>query len=220
MFKALLFDFDGIIMDTESPEVHVWETIFANNGVDFPLDIWLRDVVGSTVANFNPAAYLAAATGRSFDLDALNEQARNSRLEAQSRLPALPGVMDILASAKQLNLLLAIASSSPHQWVDRFLRQLGLDETFNAVICREDAPAVKPAPDLFLTALKALGVNPEEAVIFEDSPNGILAAKRAGVRVVAIPNPVTKHADLSQADILLGSLADLPLEELLEKLQH
>jgi HAD superfamily hydrolase (TIGR01509 family) len=220
MIKALLFDFDGIIMDTESPEVQVWQEIFSGQGVDFPLDIWLRDVVGATVANFNPAAYLAAATGRTFDLAELHEQARISRLEAQSRLSALPGVLDILAAAKRLHLKLAIASSSPHLWVDRYLSQLGLNETFNAVICREDAPSVKPAPDLFLAALSALEVSAAEAVVFEDSPNGILAAKRAGLRVVAVPNPVTKHADFSHADLVLGSLGDVALEEILEKLAH
>jgi len=207
-------------MDTESPEVQVWQAIFAGQGVEFPMDIWLRDVVGATVANFNPAAYLASATGRTFDLEALLEQARSSRLEAQSRLTALPGVMEILAAAKRLRLKLAIASSSPHQWVDRFLRQLGLSETFDAIICREDVLSVKPDPDLFLAALKALAVSAAEAVVFEDSPNGILAAKRAGVCVVAVPNPVTKHADLTRADLVLGSLADLPLEYILEKLEH
>jgi len=220
MFKALIFDFDGIILDTESPEVQVWQDIFAGQGVDFPLDVWLRDVVGATVANFNPAAYLASATGRNFDPAELYEQARLSRLEAQSRLAALPGGMDILAAAKRLGLKRAIASSSPHIWVDRYLRQLGLVDTFNAVICREDAPSVKPSPDLFLAALSALEVRAAEAVVFEDSPNGILAARRAGLRVVAVPNPVTRQADFSQADLVLGSLADLALEELLEKLEH
>jgi HAD superfamily hydrolase (TIGR01509 family) len=220
MIKALLFDFDGLIMDTESPEVQVWQAIFAEQGVDFPLDIWLRDVVGGTSANFDPAAYLASVTGRTFELSALHEQARIFRLEALTRLPALPGVMDTLAAAKRLGLRLAIASSSPHHWVDLYLRQLDLCETFDAVICREDVPAVKPAPDLFLTALSALGVSAGEALVFEDSPNGILAANRAGVRVVAVPNPITKHASLAGADLVLDSLADLPLEGLLEKLEH
>jgi HAD superfamily hydrolase (TIGR01509 family) len=220
MIKALIFDFDGIIMDTESPELRVWQDIFTGQGVDFPLDIWLRDVVGSTVANFNPAAYLASATGRTFDLAALHEQARKSRLEVQARLTEMPGVMDMLAEAKLLHLRLAIASSSPHSWVDHYLRQLGLFETFNVVICREDVLAIKPAPDLFLTALSALGVGAGEALAFEDSPNGILAAIRAGVRVVAVPNPVTKQADFSSADLVLSSLADLKLEDILEKFEH
>ena len=220
MIKALLFDFDGLIMDTESPDVQVWQAIFAEQGVDFPLDIWLRDVVGATAANFNPAAYLGSATGRTYDLSALREQAGAYRLEIQSRLSALPGVTETLAAAKTLGLKLAIASSSPHAWVDRYLAQLGLAGTFDAVICREDAAAIKPAPDIFLKALQVLGVQANQALVFEDSPNGVLAARRAGVRVVAVPNPVTRHADLSSATLVLASLADLPLESLLEQLEH
>ncbi len=220
MIKALLFDFDGLIMDTESPEAHVWQTIFSEQGVEFPMDIWLRDVVGGTIANFDPAVYLASATGKAFDLSAIQEQARLYRLEIQAHLPALPGVMEYLAAAKRLGLRLAIASSSPHPWVERYLRQLEIWDTFDAVICREDAPAVKPSPALYLKALSALGVDASAALAFEDSPNGILAAKRAGVRVVAVPNQVTRHADLGAAELVLNSLADLPLEALLEKLGH
>jgi HAD superfamily hydrolase (TIGR01509 family) len=220
MIKALIFDFDGIIVDTESPEVRVWQAIFSEQGVDFPLDIWLRDVVGGTIDSFNPAAYLASATGRSFDLLAVQEQARNLRQAAQLNLPAMPGVMEILSAAVKLYLKLAIASSSPRRWVERYLRQLGLRDTFAAVICREDAPAIKPAPDLFLKALSALKVSAEEALVFEDSPNGILAARRAGLRVVAVPNPITRNAVLPATELVLDSLAEIPLEALLEKLDH
>jgi len=220
MIKAIIFDFDGIIMDTESVEFQVWNTIFAEQGVDFPLDIWLRDVVGATVANFDLAEYLATTTGRDFDLAALHEQASVARMDAQARLSVMPGVTEILAAAKRLALRLAIASSSPHPWVDGYLKQVGLTGTFEAVMCREDVPSVKPAPDLFLRALGALGVSAAETIVFEDSPIGIQAAKRAGLRVVAVPNPVTKHSDLSRADLLLGSLADLPLEMILAKLEH
>jgi HAD superfamily hydrolase (TIGR01509 family) len=220
MIKAIIFDFDGIIMDTESVEFQVWNTIFAEQGVDFPLNIWLRDVVGATVANFDLAEYLATTTGRDFDLAALHEQASMARMDAQARLSVMPGVTEILAAAKRLALRLAIASSSPHPWVDGYLKQVGLTGTFEAVMCREDVPSVKPAPDLFLRALGALGVSAAETIVFEDSPIGIQAAKRAGLRVVAVPNPVTKHSDLSHADLLLGSLADLPLEMILAKLEH
>ncbi len=219
MIKALLFDFDGLIMDTETPQVRAWEMIFAEQGVQFPLDIWVNDVVGSTSANFNPADYLSTATGRTYNLEALLEQARSNELETRSKLGALPGVLDIIADAKRLDLQLAIASSSPHRWVDGYLKQLDLSTTFDAIVCREDAQAVKPAPDIFLTALSALGVKAAEALIFEDSPNGILAANRAGVRVVAVPNLITKHASLAGADMVLGSLEELTLEEIIDKLE-
>jgi HAD superfamily hydrolase (TIGR01509 family) len=220
MIKALIFDFDGLLMDTEVPEVETWRELFAEHGVDFPLDTWVRDVVGSTASNFNPATYITSVTGYSVDLAVLQARARTLRLDKLSRLGPLPGVIRILNDARRLGLKQAVASSSPHAWVDGYLRQLELTGSFDAVICREDAPRLKPDPDLFLAALTALGVRAGEALVFEDSPNGILAANRAGIRVVAVPNAITKHGNLSGAALILASLADLPLEELLEKLEH
>lgn len=220
MIKALIFDFDGLIMDTESPEVETWRELFAEHGVDFPLDVWLRDVVGSTAANFNPAAHITSITGRTVDLSALLARASTLRLDKLSRLGPLPGVTRILNDARRLGLKRAIASSSPHAWVDGYLCQLGLTGSFDVVICRENAARIKPAPDLFLAALKVLGVRAGEALVFEDSPNGVLAANRAGVRVVAVPNSITKNGNLSGAALILASLSDLPLETLLEKLEY
>jgi HAD superfamily hydrolase (TIGR01509 family) len=220
MIRALIFDFDGLLMDTEVPEVETWRELFAEHGVDFPLDTWVRDVVGSTASNFNPATYITSVTGHSVDQAVLQARARTLRLDKLSRLGPLPGVIRVLDDARRLGLKKAVASSSPHAWVDGYLRQLELTSSFDAVICREDAPRLKPDPDLFLAALTALGASAGEALVFEDSPNGILAANRAGIRVVAVPNAITKHGNLSGATLILASLADLPLEELLEKFKH
>jgi HAD superfamily hydrolase (TIGR01509 family) len=216
--KALIFDFDGLIMDTETPEVETWQAIFAEYDQEFPIQTWVRDVVGSSVNNFDPAAHLAQVTGRELDRSALHARALADRLDKQGRLSALPGVADYLRDAQRLGLKLAVASSSKHAWVDGYLRQLGLFEAFDAIVCREDVQNIKPNPELFLRALAALGVRADEALAFEDSPNGILAAKRAGLRVVAVPNPITKHGVIVGAEIRLDSLADLPLEALLERL--
>ncbi len=216
MIKALIFDFDGLIMDTESPEVEAWQEIYSEYGQQFPLEIWVRDVVGSYVTNFDPAGYLAQLTGQAIDLPAMHSRAYSQRLEKQGLLPALPGVVDILKSAKRLGLRLAVASSSKHAWVEKYLRQLDLVDLFNSIICREDVERIKPDPDLFIAALKALNVRAEEALVFEDSPNGILAANRAGIRVVAVPNPITAHWVIGEADLLLTSLANMPLKHLLE----
>ncbi len=216
MIKALIFDFDGLIMDTESPEVEAWEAIYSEYGRQFPLQTWVRDVVGSTANNFDPAAHLAAISGENIDLAGLHARAYSQRLAKQSQLAALPGVMDYVKEAKRLGLRLAIASSSQHAWVDGYLRQLGLFENFPVNICREDVQHIKPDPDLFLAALDGLKVRPDEALVFEDSPNGILAAKRAGIRVVAVPNPVTAHGTMGDSDLQISSLASMPLKNLLD----
>jgi len=216
MIKALIFDFDGLIMDTETPEVEGWQAIYAEYGQEFPLQIWIRDVVGSAVSNFDPAEHLATLTGRAFDLEALHARAYSRRLEKQGQLPALPGVPEYLKAAKRLGLRLAIASSSKHAWVDTYLRQLELFDSFDVIICGDNVERIKPEPDLFLAALEALKLPPDAALVFEDSPNGILAAKRAGIRVVAVPNPVTKNGMMGDPDLLLPSLTSMPLKHLLE----
>lgn len=217
MIRALLFDFDGLLMDTETPEVEIWQKIYAEYGVSFPMDIWLRDVVGSTLANFDVAAHLAQVTGLNLDVAALHERVHAQRLAIQARLTAMPGVPRILMSAQERGLRLAVVSSSPHSWVDGYLQQLRLTHFFETVVCREDAPRIKPAPDLYLEALRRLHLKAQEALAFEDSPNGVLAAKRAGLRVVGVPNAVTAQAGRLDADLVLRSLEELPLAEILAR---
>jgi len=220
VIKALIFDFDGLIMDTESPAVDGWKAIYAEYGQEFPLQAWIRQVVGVSAANFDAAAHLAAITGLSLDLEALRSRALAYRLQVQSMLPALPGVNDYIKAAHRLGLRLAIASSTNRARLEGYLHQLGLFEDFEVIICREDVMQIKPAPDLFLKALDVLGLHADQVLVFEDSPNGVLAANRAGLRVVAVPNPITAHSPLEGANLLLASLADLPLEDLLKKFDH
>ncbi len=218
MIKALIFDFDGLIMDTELPVVEAWKAIYAEYGQEFPLQVWIRDVVGSTVAAFDPAVHLADRLGQSLDLPALHSRAHLYRLQKLRTFPALPGVTDYVKAAKGLGLRLAVASSSGHAWVEGYLHQLGLSDDFEALICREDVRRIKPDPELFLTALDVLKLQADEALVLEDSANGVLAARRARMRVVAIPNPITANGTIDGASLVLGSLAELPLEELLKQI--
>ena len=217
MIKALIFDFDGLILDTESPALDGWQLIYAEYGQQFPLEIWLREVVGAAISNFDPAAYLADVTGRSLDQEALRSRQRGYRHKILESMPARPGVIEYLETARCIGLRLAVASGSGHAWVEGYLHQLGLFDYFEAILCREDVRLLKPDPDLFLAALKALHLPADETLVFEDSRNGVLAARRAGIRVVAVPNPITAQAAIEGASLVLGSLADLPLEELLRQ---
>jgi HAD superfamily hydrolase (TIGR01509 family) len=173
--------------------------------------------VGVSDAEFDAAAYLAAVTGQALDLEALRNRALAYRLQVQSTLPALPGVNDYIKTAHRLGLRLAMASSSARARLEGYLRQLCLSDDFAVIVCREDVQHIKPYPDLFLKARDLLQLRTDELLVFEDSQNGILAASRAGMYVVAVPNPITAHDTHEGASLLLASLADLPLEDLLKQ---
>jgi HAD superfamily hydrolase (TIGR01509 family) len=130
----------------------------------------------------------------------------------------MPGVEQWIADVRRLHLGIAIASSSPIEWVHGHLTRLGVRDRFDHVSCRDvDVPG-KPAPDVYLRACEALGVSPADALAVEDSPNGIAAAKAAGLRCVAVPNAITAPLDFSQADLVVASLAEVPLAAAIERL--
>ena len=212
--QALIFDFDGLILDTETPEVEVWQDIYREHGHELPVDEWAKTIGGYGISTFDASTHLAGLTG----LDAAPLRARYRR-ESDIRIhasPVLPGVLDLLDDGRTRGLRLAVASSSSHAWVDLHLSRLGLADRFDRVICSDDvAPGrTKPNPDLFLLAVDQLKVPKEAAVVFEDSPNGVRAAKSAGIFVVAVPNPLTIRLGVDGANLAVKSLADISLDEL------
>lgn len=215
---ALIFDFDGLILDTETPDYTAWQEIYGEYGRSLSIHDWGKIIGGSGGAYFDAAQALAEETGLELDLEALNERRRkrsDALLEAES---ILPGVEALLEAARERGMRMAVASSSEHAWVEPHLKRLGLRDHFQAVICRDDVRRTKPDPELFLRALTALGARAEEALVFEDSPNGVRAARAAGIRVVAVPNTLTRQLVMPPADLVLDSLAALPLAELLRRL--
>lgn len=208
--RAALLDFDGLILQTEASGFASLQALFADRGATYHLAEYLQ-IVGTTNDVLDPYRLLEERTGRPWDRAALmaERSAHEERLNAA--LAPLPGVGALLDQAATLGWQLAVVSSSSHAWVDRHLRRLGFFVRFTAVVCRGDAPQVKPAPDLYLEALRRLGVGAAEAVAFEDSYNGSLAAKRAGLRCVAVPHALTRGQDLSHCDLVVDSLAEIDL---------
>jgi HAD superfamily hydrolase (TIGR01509 family) len=221
MIKALIFDFDGLILDTETPDYQIWQSIYQEHGFDLPYEEWGKIVGGSGHLQFDAAEHLALLTQGRLDSVILRTHHQLEYRAAIAHESVLPGVLDYIHEAKRLGLKLAIASSSPHSWVDNHARRLGIFHYFDKVICSDDVGVgrVKPNPDLFLLALEQLQVQKEAAVIFEDSPNGVLAANRAGIFVVAVPNSVTALLVIEGANLILRSLSELPLIALLDKVQ-
>lgn len=217
MIRALIFDLDGLIVDTESPSFQSWQELFQKYGCELPLSEWAKCM--GTGYIFDPLEYLESQLGYVFNKNRaeLGQKRFQREVELANRRSAQPGVQEYMADAKKISLRLGVASSSPRDWVEGHLLRLGLMEHFDAIKCRDDVTNVKPDPELYLAVLKALGVQSSEAIALEDSPNGILAAKRAGLFCIAIPNPITAQLKLEGADLRLSSLAELPLEKLLLK---
>jgi len=213
--RAIVFDFDGLILDTEGPEFQAWGEIYAAHGVRLDLATWA--VCIGTANVFDPYADLEARVGRPVERDEVRARRRQRNHELLAVQEVQPGVVDYLARAKDLGLGLGVASSSPRSWVAGHLERLGLLESFDCLSCADDVDRVKPDPDLYLLALARLGVSANQAIALEDSPNGILAAKRAGIFCVAIPNPLTSQLSLDHADLRIRSLADVTLEDLLAR---
>ncbi len=217
--NSLIFDFDGLILDTETPDVEVWRGIYAEHGFDFPVEYWSRIIGGWGASDFDAAAHLHRLTHDSLDLEALRQRHHNKSGELILRQPILEGVQDLLTEGRRLGLRLAIASSSSHSWIDPHLRRLGLAEQFEKIVCGDDvAPGhTKPQPDIYMRALDELKIKADEAIAFEDSPNGVTAARAAGIFVVAVPNPTTSQLKIDGADVTVSSLANLRLEDLLAR---
>ena len=219
--KALIFDFDGLILDTETPEYQVWQAIYRENGYELPHHEWEKIIGGAGLSNFDAAEHLSLLSQGQLDSVSLRDRFHSESHVLIHSQSILPGVLDYIHEAKGSGLKLAIASSSAHSWVDTHAQRLGIFHHFDAIVCSEDvAPGrTKPNPDLFLLALDRLKVRKEEAIVFEDSPNGVRAANRAGIFVVAVPNPLTSTLLIEGADLKLASLNDLSLFRLLAKIK-
>lgn len=210
MIKALVLDFDGLILDTETPFRESWQEIYAEHGLTVPPEAW-AGLLGSS--SDPPEAYelLEEHLARSVDRKEIHARRLARELELLETEPVMPGVRELIEEAKSLGLRLAIASSSERDWVVGHLTRLGLLEFFDAIVCSDDVERTKPAPDLYEKALEALGVRPEEAIAFEDSHHGVAAAKAAGIFTVAVPNEVTRHLGNPNADLIVDSIDQMPL---------
>jgi HAD superfamily hydrolase (TIGR01509 family) len=215
---ALIFDFDGLIIDSETPLFEIWSAIYQEHGYSLTLDQWQHAL--GTQGGFDPYADLSTRLSRTLDRESLGAAVRDQHWERCGEAPLLPGVRERLEEARQLGLGAAVASSSPSAWVDPWLDRHELRQFIGAVCTRDDVGRVKPAPDLFLLAAERLGVSPSSCIVFEDSPNGLLAAHAAGMHAVAVPNPLTRDLPRPVPCLVLESLASCSLADILRLLRR
>jgi HAD superfamily hydrolase (TIGR01509 family) len=211
--QGLIFDFDGLIADTEKPEYDAWQAIYQSYGVELALTDWAR-CIGASYDAFDPVNHLESLLGYSVPRQLLITTHRQNANRSLDHLEPLPGVVSLLQSAQLAGLRLAIASSSDRAWVHSRLNIMGLFNYFDCICTADDVEHVKPAPDLYLAALQCLGLTAAQAIAFEDSPNGITAAQLAGLFCVAVPNQITLQLPIQHADLIIPSLANISLNQI------
>ncbi len=214
----LIFDFDGLILDTETTSFQAWSEIFESYGTSLPLNQWAR-CIGTAHNTFNVYEFLEKQTGQKLNHAELSVRYGKRQKELLGPLKPRPGVVEYLEAAQEQKIALALASSSDQGWVVGHLSRLGIADMFHSIRCSDDVENVKPHPELYHLTLTFMGVRPENALAFEDSPNGIKAAKAAGIYTVAVPNSVTRELPIDQADMRLDSMADLSLRDLLHQIE-
>lgn len=218
MIRGVFFDFDGLILDTEMPEVRAWRESFEAHGLEFPDSIWM-EMIGKNIeqAALHPADVLIGQALNPPEREAIIEEHRLRRLQLIEEESVRPGVIDRVEEAREFGLDVAVVSSSSRGWVEGYLSRLGLSEALPLRFCGREGLPSKPAPELYEAALRHFDLAPNEAFTFEDSPNGLRSAKAAGIWAVAIPNELTSLMDLSLADVSYPSLDAVRIAELVER---
>jgi HAD superfamily hydrolase (TIGR01509 family) len=214
--EAVIFDFDGLLMDTESTSFESWRYEWEQWGLTLDSDGFFAEHGGDiTEKRYED---LAAAVGRTFDREASHERRMTFRDGLHADLGLRPGVHQWVTEARSLGISTAVASSSPTPWVVDHLSRVGAVGDFDVFACGDEVSLPKPAPDVYQLALERLGIDGSSALAVEDTPHGIDAAKAAGLRACAIPNPHASHARCSHADLILTSAAEMPLSQALSHL--
>jgi HAD superfamily hydrolase (TIGR01509 family) len=214
--SSVIFDFDGLIIDSETPLFDIWASIYATHGATLTMDRWQHAL--GTQGGFDPFEHLSTVLAETLDRHTLADFVRDEHWRLCGEQPLLPGVRERVEEARALSLGVAVASSSPSAWVHPWLERHELLPLLDAVCTRDDVQRVKPAPDLFLLAAERLGSDPAACVVFEDSPNGLRAARTAGMKTVAVPNGLTRGLPMPAPDLLLESMADMTMVQILARL--
>jgi HAD superfamily hydrolase (TIGR01509 family) len=216
VIAALLFDFDGVVVDTEVPTYQAWRDTYAEYGVDLALEDWLPAVGSgsSTEGAFDAVAHLEGLIGRPVDREAVIAGRSRRKAELYARAPLLPGVAERLAEARELGLKTAIVTRNREDRVTAQLHAVGLEHEWDALVCANESP-LRDKAELYRLALSTLQVDAAEALAFEDSPAGVDAARRAGVLCAAVPSEITRSLAFDDADLVLESLAAHSLDEIL-----
>lgn len=212
MLKSIIMDFDGLIVDTEVVWYHVFAEWFRKNK---NYEISMQEFLICVGSRADKLFRQLNEQGLHVDLDSFLRDTEASFVEESNRLPAKPGVEAFLKSARENGLSVSLATSSHREKPEAQLRRLGLIQYFDKLITADDVEHCKPYPDLFLKAAEALGSAPEECLVVEDSLNGLIAGRRANMRVMVVPNEVTRHSSFEGQYRTCASLEEVDVPALI-----
>jgi HAD superfamily hydrolase (TIGR01509 family) len=212
--QGFVFDFDGLILDTETPLFNTYKRVFAEYGYNLTLQEWSR-IIGTGHTVYDPLDHLVQVAGDHHDRSAFARRIDREVGEILQSQPAMPGVVAFIEGASAEHIPMAVCSSSSRAWVQGHLQRIQLLHHFQQVVTLDDVTMPKPDPQLYLLAASHLGLLPEDLVAFEDSLNGVRAAKAAGLYCIAVPNEMTRSMNLELADQVVSSFLELSLDNIL-----
>ncbi|HKV43749.1 MAG TPA: HAD family phosphatase [bacterium] len=211
VIEAVIFDLDGLILDSETPEVLAWQAAYARYGLGFPLESWLKNI-GRNDRPWDPLAIFRGPDSPAPPEEVAAVWRERHDVVAADYLKPLPGVVPLLAAVRRAGWRTGVASSSRRSWILKALADLALTSQFDAAAGGDEVPRAKPAPDVYLLAAHRLGAAPAACVALEDSPHGTQAAKAAGMACIAVPSLLTRSMDFSAADLVVRSLEEVTAE--------
>jgi putative hydrolase of the HAD superfamily len=217
MIKAVVFDFDGTILDTETPWYDAFRYVYNLHGAELTLETYAQ-CVGTSFDAFNPYTYVQQCVQKPVDEQVFKEAINLKHNALMEGADLKPGILAYLYEAKAMGLRIGLASSSDRKWVETYLRKYQIYDYFDCIRTSENVTRVKPDPELYLQTIQYFSLKASEVIAFEDSPNGARAAKRAGLNCIIIPNSITKQLTFDEYDKELSSLSDMSLADLLRQM--
>lgn len=203
MLKAIIFDMDGVLINTEPFHYEIWRKTLKKRGLEIDYEHY-KGCIGSTVGYLLDIIKDAYGVDFHGDEELIQEmRAVKDRMVEESGIPRIPGVPEMLRRIRGKGYIMAVASSSPQIYIERQMKELGVEDCFDLLFSGERVENPKPAPDTFLRVAEKLGVKPQECLVVEDSSNGCKAAKAAGMFCVGYYNPDSGDQDLSMADAVI-----------------
>ncbi|NQS91713.1 MAG: HAD-IA family hydrolase [Chloroflexi bacterium] len=220
--QGILFDFDGLILDTETSVFRAWEDKFKEYGKELLIEEW-AEILGKSGEELGPIEDFLNGLPGDINRQKIFQEVKKRELSLVKDRAPLPGVEELISKAKSAGLKLGIVSSSDQEWVHSHLTRLGLFDLFDHTSCFDEVDEAKPNPALYHLGLKKMNIKPEKVLVFEDSPNGVLAAKRAGLFCIAVPNGITIQLPYfpngGKPDLILKSLEEFPWDEFMREHQ-